>query len=186
MRHVLLIASVLAGCSPRLSMGYDTTARTQGPLASLQAVPRLAAFTDAPVPAPPEGRNYSAGLGFGDQNFNLGVGVRANGVSGSTLEIDGPRYLSAAASLDFRYQWLRIKNFSAGVRLAPTRTLLLDSTSGARSWGSGIAYGGGVTLALKMFNVYADAYQEQIVFGDGPAMGTSSRTGVTVGVAFQP
>jgi hypothetical protein len=34
--------------------------------------------------------------------------------------------------------------------------------------------------------VFGDAYQEDLMFLDGPAKGTSRRTGITIGVAFQP
>lgn len=188
MRRALLLSLLLAACHPRLSAGYDTSAHVRGPLANLQSIPRVAAFTgiEGTTPAP-EGRTVNAGLSFGDRVFQIGLGLRANNIAKSTLDVtNGPQYLSAAASLDFRYTWVRIKNFSTNVVLAPTRTLLVDSASAAYTWGSGVRYGGGVVFSLSAFGIYADAYQEKIVFGEGPAYGNSTRTGLSVGLAFQP
>jgi hypothetical protein len=187
MRSVILAVVVLGACHPRLSVGYDATAHTRGPLANLQAIPRIAAITGAEAAPPPaEGTNYSLGVGFGDRRFTVGLGVHAMNVSGSTLEMSGPQYVSAAASMDFRFAWLTYKGFSANMKLAPTRTLLMDSTSGDRTWGSGVQFGGGLSYRLAMFSVYADAYQERTIFFEGPAQGNSTRTGMTLGLAFQP
>ena len=182
----LALCLAAAGCHPRLSVGYDATAHVRGPLANLQTISRVEAVTGTDLPAPPEGRNYSLAMGFGDKNLSIGGRVSANNVSGSTLAIDGMQYMSASGALDFRYNWLRFKHISTGILLAPTRTLLVDSTTGDRSWGSGIRYGGGVAVSLAAFSIYADAYQEKMIFIDGPAEGNSTRTGVTVGLAFQP
>lgn len=182
---VVGLAGGAIGCSPRLHVGMDSQTTTTGPLSNLQAQPRLAALDEVRA-APPEGRNMSLGIGYGDRDFQLGLGLRGNGVSGSTLEVGGSRYVSAAASLDFRYHFLRYKWMSAGIKLAPTRTLLFDTMSGERHWGSGVTYGGGGALTLGAVQVYADVYEERIVFGDGPATGVSTRQGVTIGLAFQP
>ena len=190
MRQVMikLVALCLAatGCHPKLSVGYDASAHVRGPLANLQTISRVEAVTGYDMPAPPEGRNYSLGLGFGDRRFSIGGRVSANNVSGSTLAIDGPQYVSASGAVDFRYNVLRFKGFATGVQLAPSRTLLVDSTSGTHSWGSGLRYGGGVSYTLSAFAIYADLYQEQMIFVEGPAEGNSTRTGVTVGLAIQP
>lgn len=181
----VVVVGLAAGCSPRLHVGMDSQTTTAGPLANLQAQPRLAAV-DEVRPAPAEGRNLALGIGYGDRDFQLGLGLRGNGVSGSTLEVGGPRYVSAAASLDFRYHFLRYKWMSAGIKLAPTRTLLFDTMSSERHWGSGVTYGGGGALTYGAVQIYADVYEERIVFGDGPATGVSTRQGVTIGLAFQP
>lgn len=190
MQRVLVVAVVaLAACHPKLRAGFDTTAHVTGPLANLQSIPRIAAFTgdtEGTLPAP-EGRTINAGLAFGDRVFQIGIGVRANNIAKSTLDVaNGPQYVSAAASLDFRYTWVRIKNFSTNIVLAPTRTLLVDSANMAWTWGSGIRYGAGLLFQLRSFGIYADAYQEQIVFGEGPAYGNSTRDGISVGLSFMP
>ena len=190
MHRVLVLAALVAtGCHPRLSAGYDATAHVRGPLANLQSIPRIAAITGDPnaAPAAPEGRTINVGLGFGDKVFQIGLGVRANNIAKSTLDVaNGPQFLSAAASLEMRYSWIRIKNFSMNTMLAPTRTLLVDSAAGQYSWGNGIRYGVGVLVKLGSFGVFADGYQEKIIFGEGPAYGNSTRTGLSLGLAFQP
>lgn len=188
MTKLLALAVCVAaiGCSPRMSVGYDATAHVRGPLANLQTISRVEAVTGADMPAPPEGRNYTLGIGFGDKRFTIGGRVSANNISGSTLAIDGMQYMSASGALDVRYNVLRFKNFSTGIQLAPSRTLLVDSTGGTKSWGSGLRYGGGVAVSLSAFSIYADAYQEKMIFIDGPAEGNSTRTGITLGLAFQP
>ncbi len=186
---VVVAALALAACHPKLSAGYDTSAHVRGPLANLSTIPRIAGFTGdtAGTNPAPEGRTVNAGLGFGDRNFQIGVGLRANNIAKSTLDVaNGPQYLSAAASLDFRYTWVHIKNFSTNVVLAPTRTLLLDSANATYNWGSGLRYGTGMLFEVSVFGVYADLYQEKIVFNEGPAFGSSTRTGVSVGLAFRP
>lgn len=188
-RVLVLAALAAAGCHPRIAVGYDATARVTGPLANLQSIPRIVAITGDPnaAPAAPEGRTFNAGVGFGDKIFQIGLGVRANNIAKSTLDIaNGPQYLSAAASLDFRYTFVRIKGISTNLVLAPTRTLLVDSAAGEYSWGSGVRYGAGLQFKLSAFAVFADAYQEKIIFGEGPAYGNSTRNGVTLGLAFQP
>jgi hypothetical protein len=183
---LLVVAVAVAGCSPRLTVGYDASAHVRGPLANLQPIARTEAVTGIDAPPPPEGRNYTLGVGFGDKNFSLGLRAHANNVSGSLLKIEGPQYVSAAAALDFRYAVLRYKGIALNTVLAPSRTFLLDSTSGTYTWGNGIRYGGGASMGAFGFALYAEAYQEKIMFLDGPATGISTRTGVTLGVAFQP
>jgi hypothetical protein len=183
---VLALCLAASACSPKLTVGYDATAHVRGPLANLQTISRVEAVTGIDMPAPPEGRNYSLGIAFGDKNLTIGGRVSANNISKSTVEIDGAQYASASGALDVRYNVLRFNHFSTGLLLAPSRTLLVDSTGGTHSWGSGIRYGGGAAVSMFGFSVFAEGYQEKMIFIDGPAEGTSTRTGVTVGLAFQP
>ncbi len=186
---VVVAALALSACHPKLSAGYDASAHVRGPLANLSTIPRIAGFTgdlEGATPAP-EGRTANLGLAFGDRNFQIGIGVRANNIAKSTLDVaNGPQFLSAAASLDFRYSWVHIGPFSTNIVLAPTRTVLVDSANATYSWGNGLRYGTGMMVKLSVFGLYADLYQEKIVFGEGPAFGNSTRTGVSVGLAFQP
>ncbi|HEY4175514.1 MAG TPA: hypothetical protein VGM90_01720 [Kofleriaceae bacterium] len=156
----------------------------RGPLASLTPIARRAAVTGAPAAAPEDGRNYSVGVGWGDENFTVGMRGHLMNLAGSTFDDSGPQYLSAAVALEFRYSMIRMFGFSLAGILAPTRTLLVDSTDGQRSWGNGVRYGGSTAYMFHGVGFYADVYQEQIVFADGPAKGNSTRSGVTFGMAF--
>jgi hypothetical protein len=190
MRFALLALLALlatAACAPRIAIGYDSTAKMTGPLANLMPIARRTAITGEAAAPVPEGRNYSFGLGFGDKSMNVGLRVQGNNITSSTLDNnDGPQYLSAAAALDLRFSFLRWKGLAATGFLAPGRTVLIDSVNGERSWGSGIRYGGAASYSLLGFTVFADFYQEKLVFSDGPATGNSSRSGITLGLAFQP
>jgi hypothetical protein len=184
---LVVVLAGLAGCHPRLSMGTDMSAKLTGPLAHLQAIPRLTALTSAPAPAPPEGRNYSAGIAFGDHRMSLGLRFHANNLSGSTLDpMAGPQYVSAAAAIDMRCALISYKGLGLVAMVAPSRTMLLDTTINSKTWGDGLRYGGGLQFAYKKLAIYADMYREILSFQDGPAKGNSFRNGVTVGIAFQP
>ena len=184
---VLVTILATSACAPRLAIGIDSTAKVDGPLANISPIARRTALSGIQsIEPPPEGHNYSVGLGFGDKNFTLGMRVQGNDLSGATLGDDGPQYVSAAAQLEFRYAFLRLKGIGVTALLAPGRTVLVDTTNGGHNWGSGIRYGGALSYTLAGFSVFADVYQEQLVFVDGPAEGRSSREGVTVGLSFQP
>ncbi len=159
----------------------------RGPLGNLQTIPRLTAATGIPAAAPPEGRNYSVAMGFGDKNFTVGLRAHGNNISGSTLDLmTGPQYVSGAAAIDARWAFFRFKGMSTVASLAPSYTMLVDTTNAAKYWGNGIRIGGGVAYQLSAVSVFADAYSETLMFQDGPAQGNSTRRGITVGVAFQP
>ena len=149
-------------------------------------IARREAVTGAWAPEPAEGRNYSLGVAFGDKNFTAGLRVHGNNLTGSTLDDAGPQYISGAAALEFRYAFVRYKGMAASGLVAPTRTLLIDSTDGEHTWGNGVRYGGSASYAYRGIGVFADVYQEQVVFGDGPAEGNTTRSGLTFGVSFQP
>jgi hypothetical protein len=182
MRLVIAAAVVATGCGAHISAGVDNSTNMRGPLASLTPIARREAVTGEPSVAPPDGRNYSVGVGWGDENFTIGMRGHMMNLAGGTFGDGGPQYLSAAAALEFRYSMIRLYGFSLAGILAPTRTLLIDSTDGERSWGNGVRYGGSTAYMFHGVGVYADVYQEQIVFSDGPAKGNSTRSGVTFGM----
>ena len=161
------------------------SAKLTGPMAHLQTIPRLAATQKIPAPPPPEGRNYSAALGIGDHRMSLGVRVNANNVSGSTLDpMSGPQYVSAAAAIDVRCALITYKGMGLIVEVSPSRTMLVDTTINAKTYGDGIRYGGGLQYVhRKTFAIYGDYYREILSFMDGPARGNSYRTGITLGLA---
>jgi hypothetical protein len=119
--------------------------------------------------------------------MSIGLRVHANNISSSTLEpLAGPKYMSGAASLDMRFALISYKGIALMSLLAPSYTALVDTTNGSSTYGEGIRYGGSLQLSAGPVSVFADAYQEALMFLDGPATGTSRRTGITIGLAFQP
>lgn len=171
---------------PKVSVGFDSSASVKGPLANLAPIARREAVTGSASAPPPDGRNYSVGLAFGNRDFTAGLRVHGNNIAGGTLDDSGPQYISGAAALELRYSFLRYKGLAATGIVAPTRTLLIDSTDGTHTWGNGVRYGGSASYTIKGVGLFADVYQEQVVFGDGPAEGNSTRNGITLGLSFQP
>ena len=143
--------------------------------------------TGFPVRAPPEGKTFSLGVGGGTRWLTVGGRVFVNNISGDTLDAyKGPQFMSAGGAIDIRGALAVFRGLSVTAQLAPTRTILVDTTRGDASWGTGVRYSAGLSYALWMIHLYADAFQEQLWFGAGPADGNSTRTGVTIGIAFQP
>ncbi|MDX2090381.1 MAG: hypothetical protein SFX73_21160 [Kofleriaceae bacterium] len=188
MRSRLLLSLVLLyACAPRVSVAYDASARLSGPLANTNGIARLTAVTGLPVRPPPEGKTFSLGVGGGTRWLTVGGRLFANNISGVTLDAyTGPQFVSAGAALDIRGALALIYGLSATLQVSPTRTLLIDTTRGDSTWGNGFRYGAGLSYGLWMVHVYADLFQEQLWFAEGPATGNSTRTGITVGLAFQP
>lgn len=187
MRSLVLLVMLAGACAPRLAVGFDTSASVRGPLGNLQTIPRLTAVTGLPAPAPPEGRNYSIAMGVGDKRFTVGLRAHGNNISGSTLDVTGgPQYVSGAAAIDARWAFFRFRGLSTVATVAPSYTMLVDTTSAEKFWGNGIRLGGGVAYQVSAVSIFADAYTETLMFQDGPAQGNSTRTGITLGLAFQP
>jgi hypothetical protein len=182
-----LSCAVVAACTPRVSVAYDASARLAGPLANLGSIARVTAVTGISVPPPPEGKTYALGVGFGPRWLTVGGRIFVNNISGAMLDaLSGPQYVSAGGALDVRGALAVFRGLCVTATLGPTRTVLVDTTRGDATWGNGIRYGVGISYTLWMLSLYADAFQEQLWFGEGPATGNSTRTGLTLGLAFQP
>jgi hypothetical protein len=181
MRFAILF--VLAGC--HLRAGLDAASRSSGPLhtvMSRQTVSR----EDGVIHLPPaNGRNAT---------FEAGVGVRDVVINGlvavhdvtSTSFTPGAGYLATTFGVNARWKVLRWHGLSPTVAAGPARMLLLDRTSGERTWGNAIRVGGGAQYQLGPVTIYGDLYREMVRFGDGAATGTTSLDGFTLGLAIQP
>jgi hypothetical protein len=190
--RALLLVIVVAACHPTFSVGYDARPRVTGPLAGLRGqtvAPRTALVGAEPTVSPEPGGNYSLAIGGGAKDFTISAALHAHDASGSTVSLPAagsPYYLDASANLDFSWSFLRWKMFSTNIHAGPTRNLLLDRSTGERSWGNGVRYGGGAALSVKFMTVFADYYNEAVAFNDGAAQGVSVISGVMVGVALRP
>jgi len=76
--------------------------------------------------------------------------------------------------------------FGGGAAAGPVRMMLLDRSSGERTWGNGLRFGAGAQYRVGPVAIYADLYREVVAFGGGAAQGTTSLDGLTVGLALQP
>jgi len=174
---------VLAAC--HLRAGFDTATRSTGPLAAAIKHPNVTR-TDGVVELPPvEGRNYSVGGGFGDRHITIGMSLSAHDATQASFA-PGTGYLAMTAAIDLRWTIMRFAHIAPVVDVGPARMMLLDRTTGDRTWGNGLHFGGGVQLVFGRFAMFGAAYREVIVFDGGAAKGTSTLDGITVGLALTP
>ena len=188
-RLALLALAVLAACHPVVSVGYDTRSTTRGPLAALsgRAIAQRQTSAAATDQAAPDGGTYTLAVGGGARDFTISGTLTAHDVTGASFASpsDGsPQYLTGAVGLDFGWTWLRWKALSTSLHAGPGRMVVLDRASGERSWGNGLHYGAGVAVSLKLVSLLADLHRDSFVFDDGPATGTSTMSGLTIGVAL--
>jgi hypothetical protein len=180
---------VLVGCHPYLAVGYDARTTRRGPLADamVQPIARSSAAPAAATAPADEPKSFSGALGGGTRNVVVAGTVLLHEISsGSWANPDAgtPHYVTATASVDVAWTWLRWKLLSTALHGGPARTALVDRTSGEVSWANGIRYGASAAVSLAVLTLYVDLHKELLQFADGPATGRSSLTGVTLGVAF--
>lgn len=181
--RLAVVALVLCACHVRA--GFDTTARSSGPLAMAIKHPNVTR-TDGVLELPPvEGRTYSIGGGFGDRHITIGMSLAAHDATQASFA-PGTGYLAMTAAIDLRWTILRIAHLAPVLDVGPARMMLLDRNTGDRTWGNGLRFGGGLQLVFGRFAIYGDAYREVMVFDGGAAKGTSTLDGVTVGLALTP
>jgi hypothetical protein len=183
----------LAACHPVISVGYDGRSVKKGPLAQIAGQP-VARQTTQPTAAATDqavdpADSYSLGIGGGAKNFTIRGTVMVNGVDRSITApaSEGmPRFVSGSAALAGAWSFLRWHGFSTQLHAGPATTVLVDRTTGDRSFAQGLRFGAGAELAVKGLAVYADFHRDVVAFSDGPATGISSVSGITLGVAFHP
>jgi hypothetical protein len=95
-----------------------------------------------------------------------------------------PRFLISTASLDVRFRWLAAMHLASDMHFGPAGGFLIDRGSGEKQLGQGFRVGVGAELGP--LNAFADLYVIDMAFrGEGPAAGTSSMTGLTLGIALR-
>jgi len=174
----LLIVLWLSACHPRLAMGVDPVGTVRGPMSSVMSPkPDPTALTTEPTPADrPSAFTLSVGGGARD----LTVAIAVHGGLGT------PEYTMLTGAIDLRWTLARWRGLSAGINVSPTRTLLVARDYSELEVGSGVRGGGGIAYTRKAWSVYADYYRGIVGFGSGPAEGTTTLSGLVLGVAFQP
>ncbi len=174
---------VLGACHVRA--GYDTTARSSGPLAYAVKHPNVARQDGVLELPPTEGHNYSIAGGFGDRHLTVGLGLTAHDVTQASFA-PGTGYLAMSAGIDLRWRVCEIAHIAPVIDVGPARMMLLDRSSGDMTWGNGIRFGGGAEVVFGRFAIYGDAYREVVAFDGGAAKGTSTLDGITIGLALTP
>jgi hypothetical protein len=183
MRIWLAVLVVLTGC--HLRAGLDAASRSSGPLHTMMSqstVSRDDGVLNLPTA---NGRNYSLEAGFGTPTLTFNGLLAVHDVT-STSFTPGAGYLAATFGGNIRWSVLRWKGLSPTLAVGPGRMMLLDRTTGARTWGNGLRFAGGVQYRLGPISVYGDVYREIVAFGGGAAQGTTTLDGITLGLALQP
>jgi hypothetical protein len=177
-----LLVMVVTGC--HLRAGLDATSRASGPLHGVMSRSTVSP-DDGVINLPPDGDNYALEAGFGNKTFTVNSVLAVHDVS-STSFTPGAGHLAATVGVNVRWLMLRWKNLSPSVAAGPVRMMLLDRSSGERTWGNGLRASAGVQYQLGPIALYGDLYRELIAFGGGVADGTTTLDGLTFGIALQP
>jgi hypothetical protein len=195
LRALVLAVACLTGCGAYVHGGYDASWTVKGPLAGVVSQSAGASTNAKAAETSVVGSSYSGGLGFGVRNFQVELGVHSHDVSGGTFSLpdpatntvpaSSPRYLTASASLEARWVWLRISRLSVNLHGGPVHAVVFDRTGGGATWGDGYRYGTGLELSLGPVTGYVDMYRSEIAFSEGPALGWSDLRGVTVGAMLR-
>lgn len=183
MRFWFAVLIALTGC--HLRAGYDAASRANGPLHAVMSRSSVSR-TDGVLNLPPaDGHNYSLEAGFGNDRLTVNSMVVVHDVT-STSFTPGAGYLAATMGANVRLALYRWKGLSSMVAAGPARVLLLDRTSGERTWGNAVRFGTGLQYQLGGIAVYADFSREMMAFSAGAAGGNTTLDGITVGLALQP
>lgn len=174
-----ILAVVATGC--HLRAGLDATSRASGPLHSAMSQSTVSR-SDGVINLPPAGgRNYSLEAGLGNKTVTFNSLLAVHDVT-STSFTPGAGTLAATLGANVRWSMLHWKGLSPSLAAGPARMVLLDRTTGERTWGNGLRFGAGVQYRLGPIAIYGDLYREVVAFDAG----TTKLDGVTFGVALQP
>lgn len=189
-----LLGLAAAGCMPHMSAGYDTTTHLSGPLSNMVTQPAAAARQDpATVDPVVQQRSYSFAAGGGNRRFGIEAGVHLHDVNSQSFDLptvqgvspSSPRYLLTTLSLDMKIGIVLLPHFDAGVHLGPAGGLVIDRTDASHAYADGLRFGAMASLWWGHVAGFVDLFETEMVFTSGPAEGTSTLTGFTVGIALR-
>jgi hypothetical protein len=174
---------MVAGC--HLRAGFDAASRVNGPLQAAMASSSVSR-TDGVLNLPDQvGRNYALETGFGTSTLTVNGVMVVHDVT-STSFTPGPGLLATTLGGNVRWEVYHWHGLSPTLAAGPARVLLLDRSSGDRTWGNAVRGAAGLQFQLGPIAVYGDLYHEMVSFSRGPATGTTTIQGVTFGLAVQP
>jgi hypothetical protein len=174
---------VLSACHLRL--GLDPASRASGPLHTLMSQSTVSRQDGVLNLPPANGRNYSLEAGFGHKAMTFSGLLAVHDVTPTSFT-PGAGYLATTVGVSVRWNMFRWKNLSPTLAAGPARMLLLDRTTGERTWGNAVRFGAGAHYKVGPIAIFGDLYREVVAFGDGAAQGTTMLDGITIGVALQP
>jgi hypothetical protein len=186
-RSKLLVGLVLIAVIPacHLRAGFDAASRANGPMHTLATRSSVARDTGVINLPPADARNYALEAGFGTSMLTFN-GVAAVHDVTSTSFTPGAGYLSTTLGANVRWAILDWHGLEPSLAAGPARVLLLDRSSGDHTWGNAVRFGAGAQYRLGPIAIYGDVYREAVKFSDGPAQGTTTIDGITVGLALEP
>jgi len=186
MHHARLALLVVLGTGCHLQAGLDAASRVNGPLNAMMSQSTVSRSTGVTnLPAADGGANYNVEAGFGNQTFTANSVIAVHNVT-STSFTPGEGQLAATIAANIRWSMFRWNGVTPSLAAGPARMMLLDRSTGERTWGNGIRASAGLQYKLGPIAIYGDAYHEVIGFSRGVATGTSTLEGVTIGLALQP
>jgi hypothetical protein len=191
-RALLVLAAT--GCTPHFAAGYDTTSNIAGPLRNMVTQPAATARQDPSTVAPvAEHRSYAFSIGGGNRHVSVSTGLQLHDINSATFSLPtiqgvdplSPRYLLSTLSVDCNIGVLLLPHFDAGFHVGPAAGIVIDRTDGSYSTAKGMRFGATAAVWWGKVAAFADLYETDMAFTGGPAKGTSTLTGVTVGVALR-
>lgn len=184
MRYVALAVLVaVTGC--HLRAGFDAASRASGPLQAVMTRSSVSRSDGVLNPPSQGGRNYALEAGFGSSTLTVNGVMVMHDVT-STSFTPGAGYLATTLGASVRWEAYHWHGLSPTLAAGPARILLLDRSSGERTWGNALRGAAGVQLQLGPVAIYGDVYREIAAFRAGAAPGSTTFDGVTVGLALQP
>ena len=196
MKHWLVVAAAVAacatGCMPTLSAGYDARTNLSGPIKNLVTTPVATARGESAPPVE-DTHSYSFAAGFKLHRFGVEFGLHLHDVKGASFSVPSPqsydptspRYLITTGSVDFRIRWLQVAHLASDLHFGPAGGFLVDRGTAGTDLGQGFRIGAAMATTLGPVNAFADFYLLDMVYVDGPARGSSSLTGITIGIALR-
>lgn len=144
-------------------------------------VGRSASGTMEAMNVDPDRKSGSAALGFGARGAAMEVALHAQDVE-TTVD----PWLAASVGLELKLFVLNKGPVQGFVHGGPMRAALVDSTTGDVTWGAGLDYGGGLSIGVGGYRVFADLRNEATFYGGTTMAGTAGETTIrTLGIGVQ-
>lgn len=185
MKSLYLIV-LATGCAPTLSAGYDAMSSMKGPVHDLMNQPVTTARGEDAPPVE-NARSYAFAAGFQKHRVGFEAGLQLHDVESESFSMDPntPPFVMSTASAELRLRWLEAMHIASDMHFGPAAGLVFDKRAMDKQFGEGFRVGISLGAQLGPINAFADLYTIDMMFGAGPAEGTSQITGLTLGIALR-